>query len=91
MVDEIAEIVVDEDSCSGCAVCIAMCPYDALSLKEKGDKKVLEINLLRCKRCGACVTACPSKAITIKDDFNKTLEQVYEKIKKKENEICVTV
>ena len=73
---EIPDIVVDEDKCSGCAVCISMCPYDALKLKKINDRSVLEIDDLKCKRCGSCVTACPSNAITIKDDFNlKTLNK----------------
>ena len=74
--EEIPDICVDEDLCSGCAVCVSLCPYDALSLKKVGDKFVLEIDDLKCKRCGVCVTACPSGAITIADDLNiKTLDK----------------
>jgi len=75
---EIPDIVVDEDKCSGCAVCISMCPYDALKLKKINDRSVLEIDDLKCKRCGVCVTACPSNAITIKDDLE--LETVVKSI-----------
>jgi NADPH-dependent glutamate synthase beta subunit-like oxidoreductase/ferredoxin len=74
--EEIPDICVDEDLCSGCAVCVSLCPYDALSLKKVGDKSVLEIDKLKCKRCGVCVTACPSGAITIADDLNvRTLDK----------------
>jgi len=72
-VKEIADIEVDEDLCSGCAVCIGLCPYGALSLKEGKDHPVAQIDVLKCKRCGSCVTACPATAITIKDDFKKSL------------------
>ena len=75
-VKEIADIEVDEDLCSGCAVCIGLCPYGALSLKEGKDHPVAQIDILKCKRCGSCVTACPATAITIKDDLKKTLATI---------------
>ncbi len=54
--------VVDEEKCSGCHVCIAMCPYSAISFNE--EKRVAVINEALCKGCGVCVGTCPSKAIT---------------------------
>jgi len=72
--DEIADIVVDEDLCSGCSICVPLCPYEALSLKKVGEKFSLKIDDLRCKRCGVCVTACPSSAIQIKDEFIEELQ-----------------
>jgi len=80
--DEIPDISVDEDLCSGCAVCVSLCPYEALSLKphQNKDHMILDINDLKCKRCGLCVTACPSNAITIKDDLNvKTVDKYISK------------
>ena len=82
MQDEIPDIVVDEDLCSGCSICVSLCPYDALSLKGVLDRFVLEIDNLKCKRCGACVTACPSGAITIKDKLVKTIAISYSGLKK---------
>lgn len=75
---EIPDIEINEDLCSGCAVCIALCPYNALKLKEKDDKEhlVAEIDVLKCKRCSSCVTACPSNSITIKDDFKKIIATI---------------
>jgi heterodisulfide reductase subunit A len=54
---------VTEEICSGCAICIAMCPYGAISRKQKGEKKVAEVDKALCKACGACVAACPSGAM----------------------------
>ena len=54
---------VTEELCSGCAVCIAMCPYGAISRKSVGDKKRAEVDRALCKACGACVAACPSGAM----------------------------
>ncbi len=53
--------VVDEDRCSGCAVCVSVCPYNAISLNERGKA---EVNPALCKGCGTCTAACASGAIT---------------------------
>ncbi len=51
---------INEEKCSGCHICIGLCPYSAISFNE--DKKVAQINEALCKGCGVCVVACPSKA-----------------------------
>lgn len=53
---------IDEDVCSGCKVCIGLCPYKAISFDE--EKKVSVVNEVLCRGCGTCVAACPSGAIT---------------------------
>ncbi len=50
--------VVDEELCSGCKVCIGVCPYDAISFDE--EKKISVVDMMLCKGCGACVAACGS-------------------------------
>ncbi len=59
---EAATAVVDEELCSGCKVCLALCPYNAITFDE--EKKVAEISDILCKGCGVCVAACPAAAIT---------------------------
>ena len=59
---EAATAVVDEELCSGCKVCLALCPYNAITFDE--EKKVTEISDILCKGCGVCVAACPAGAIT---------------------------
>jgi heterodisulfide reductase subunit A len=53
---------IDEKRCSGCKVCIEMCPYKAITFDEV--KKVSVVNEAVCKGCGTCVAACPSSAIS---------------------------
>ena len=53
---------INEDLCSGCQVCVGLCPYSAISLDE--EKGVSRVNEALCKGCGVCVAACPSGAIT---------------------------
>jgi len=73
--DEIPEIEVNEDLCSGCGVCVTVCPYDASKLEElkEGEGKKAVIDLNKCKRCGVCISACPSEARTIKDAMAETM------------------
>lgn len=62
---EIGAIRVDEDKCSACGVCPALCSYEAIKLVPRNDKRVAVIDDTRCKRCGTCAAACPGAAITI--------------------------
>lgn len=54
---------VSEDLCSGCRICEYLCPYGAIEMKDKDDKRVAHVIEALCKGCGACGTACPTKAI----------------------------
>lgn len=74
---EIPEIEVNEDLCSGCGVCVGICPYEASKLETSEGKLKSAIDDARCKRCGVCITACPSGARTIKDDLAQTLADTY--------------
>lgn len=54
--------LISEENCSGCRMCNALCPYNAITFSE--EKKVSEVNQTLCKGCGTCVAACPAGAIT---------------------------
>ena len=55
--------VVDEQLCSGCRVCIDLCPYTAISFISQDGTGTARINEALCKGCGTCVAACPAAAI----------------------------
>ena len=59
--------------CTGCGMCVAVCPYDALTLK---DGKV-EVNEVLCEGCGTCTATCLRSAIQVK---NLTQQQIAEMI-----------
>jgi heterodisulfide reductase subunit A len=56
---------VNEDECSGCGVCEVLCPFQAIELQPREDKRVSHINEAVCKGCGTCGAACPSGAISM--------------------------
>ncbi len=59
---EAISAVVDEDRCSGCRICVSVCPYGAIAYDEKD--KVSRVNEALCKGCGTCGAACPSGAMS---------------------------
>jgi NADPH-dependent glutamate synthase beta subunit-like oxidoreductase/CheY-like chemotaxis protein/NAD-dependent dihydropyrimidine dehydrogenase PreA subunit len=74
---ELAPITLNQDLCSGCGVCVTVCPYDALSLVKTDGGRAALMDIIRCKRCGLCVSACPSGAVTINDSLTETIARGY--------------
>jgi heterodisulfide reductase subunit A len=58
--------VVDEELCSGCRICEAVCEYSSIEMKEDEEGK-LRAHVIEalCKGCGVCGSTCPSGAITM--------------------------
>jgi heterodisulfide reductase subunit A len=69
---------VDEDLCSGCGVCIDVCPYKAreIQVKEDGKKKTVKVIEVLCEGCGACSAACPVGAAQQKNFKDKQIEDM---------------
>ena len=58
---------VDPLLCSGCGVCVEICPYSAPTFIEKGPfAEKAEVNAALCKGCGLCVASCRSGALNLK-------------------------
>jgi heterodisulfide reductase subunit A len=64
-----------ESFCQGCKVCIAVCPFGAITYDER--RKVAITNEVICRGCGSCSAACPSGAAVIK---HSTYDQIYQEI-----------
>jgi heterodisulfide reductase subunit A len=56
---------VNEDLCSGCRICEAVCEYGAIKMEEKDGKLVSIVLEALCKGCGTCGSSCPTGAITM--------------------------
>jgi heterodisulfide reductase subunit A len=68
---EAATAVVNERICSGCQLCLAICPYNAISFDD--DKLVCRVNEALCKGCGACASACFGDAISLSHYTNEQI------------------
>jgi len=52
---------INPNLCKGCGMCVASCPYLAISLEDRTAK----VNVFLCKGCGTCAAACPNKAASL--------------------------
>ena len=57
----LGELLIDEEKCDGCRVCIPACPVDALSFED-----VLACDRKACIRCFCCAEVCPVGALSRK-------------------------
>ncbi len=62
---------VDENYCDGCALCVDVCPYHAITLVERAadeDRaagKLIVVNKAQCKGCGLCQGTCPKRGVLV--------------------------
>ncbi len=64
--------VVDDRYCDGCALCIDVCPYQAITAIDETDAdgkehKLVAVDTMRCTGCGICQGTCPKRAINVTD------------------------
>jgi len=58
---------LDEDRCTGCKICVDVCPEDVLHFDE--DRKKPSIAYPEdCIGCGACAWFCPRNCIKVSID-----------------------
>ena len=58
-------VKIDSDLCTGCGVCVAMCPRGILDMDpETGLCKVTDQG--KCDLAGGCEFQCPTGAITVR-------------------------
>lgn len=58
---------VDENCCDGCALCVDVCPYGAITLEERteGEGSIIRVNKAQCKGCGLCQGTCPKRGVYV--------------------------
>ena len=61
-------VVIAEDICKGCELCIEACPQESLGLSDKINLKGYRYAVLvkdNCTGCVNCALVCPDVAITV--------------------------
>jgi heterodisulfide reductase subunit A len=56
---------VDEGICSGCGICVEICPYEAREMDPRRGISVVHSAL--CQGCGACIASCPNNACELRN------------------------
>ncbi|MGE4520168.1 MAG: nitroreductase family protein [Desulfobacteraceae bacterium] len=64
-----AEIIINEEKCTGCGLCVSVCKDFSLKIENR-KAKVSDAPLFGCIGCGHCMAVCPFDAIEI---FGRTL------------------
>jgi ferredoxin len=71
-----SELVIDQDKCNGCGLCVKACPINVLKIEGKGKDRKLLVNPIRptggqetgdvkgqCVACNCCMSICEQGAI----------------------------
>jgi NADPH-dependent glutamate synthase beta subunit-like oxidoreductase/coenzyme F420-reducing hydrogenase delta subunit/Pyruvate/2-oxoacid:ferredoxin oxidoreductase delta subunit len=78
-----ARITIDEEHCRGCARCIEVCSFDAISLVDAGaPETTVQVEATLCRGCNLCTAVCPTDAAipsTVAPGWwGKRLEDLYQ-------------
>ena len=58
----VVTLQLDEDKCTGCGMCLEVCPHSVFVLE---DTTVEIVDRDACMECGACALNCPTEALTV--------------------------
>jgi len=61
-------LLITEDWCKGCGICVEFCPKNVLEIK---NEVVSIIDIDRCIKCGLCELRCPDYAIYLEEINNE--------------------
>lgn len=60
---------VDVDTCVACGMCVAACPYEAISLQtvefQRRARRAAQVDPNLCIACGICNAVCPSSSVSV--------------------------
>lgn len=59
---DVSTLELDSEKCTGCGICIEVCPHPVFDLHEG---KVRIVSPDSCMECGACALNCPEEALTV--------------------------
>jgi len=61
------KISLNRDKCTGCQLCIKVCPTKAIEFMP--EEKKVKIFVSRCCFCAQCNDICPTGALSMTDEF----------------------
>jgi 2-oxoglutarate ferredoxin oxidoreductase subunit delta len=70
----VEKIIIDEEFCKGCGLCVIACPLKLITLGKKFTKlgyplaQISQEGQAGCTSCTACARMCPDVAITVRKE-----------------------
>ena len=61
------KMALDKEGCTGCRLCISVCPTKAIEFIP--EEKKVKIFISRCCFCAQCVDICPPGVLSMTDEF----------------------
>ncbi len=61
--ENVATLKLDSAKCSGCGICLEVCPQEVFALENR-LAKIIDIDA--CMECGACALNCPEGALAVR-------------------------
>ncbi len=83
--DDVVTLVLDEDKCVGCGMCIQVCPQGVLAM-DGGKARIVDRD--GCMECGACTVNCPTEALGVTPGVGCAGYIIQVWLKGKENASC---
>jgi NAD(P)H-quinone oxidoreductase subunit I len=61
------KIVYERDACTGCTLCVRVCPSNAIEVLP--ETKRMRIWITQCIFCSQCTDACPKNGLRMSEEF----------------------
>lgn len=62
-ISEVTTLEYDETKCTGCSVCVQVCPQGVFAIE---NKRAQIVDKDACMECGACARNCPEDALCVR-------------------------
>jgi NAD-dependent dihydropyrimidine dehydrogenase PreA subunit len=59
----VVTLTLDETKCTGCGMCVSVCPHGVFELE---DRKAKLVDRDACMECGACARNCAAEALAVR-------------------------
>ena len=84
----VVTLKVDTDACTGCGMCLDVCPHGVLEIAER---RVWIRNRDACMECGACSRNCPVGAVSVETGVGCAAAVINGMLNRQNGACCCTV